>query len=482
MWHKLSRFLFINQTIRQTVMKNTFWMTVNQFVGRLLRSFIVIYAARLLGATSWGAFSYALSLAAFLTIFSDIGITGLVTREGSREPEMRHKLIATGIFIKLALMGAAIVIFLIASPFITNSAEVLSLLPIVILITAFDSIRDFTVSITRSTEKIEIEAKNNIITNLLITGLGIAFLTLAPTSFALAMAYVAGSFFGTIWAIYVFRDYFLQAPKYFSKKLVKSILISAWPFGLMGLMGAVMINTDLIMIGAMRSLTEVGFYSAAQKPIQLLYILPGLFTVPLFPLMARSINDKEKFTLVLEKGLSFIFIIALPITAIGVTLSHELILFFFGIGYAPGISAFRILMLTVLTTFPAAILGNAVFAANGERKMVTYVILGVLGNLGFNLALIPTYGMVGSAWSTVITQIISNAYVWWKMKDYLRSTLFVRLARPALATLIISGMALAGNTLGINIVALLAILSVTYLAILLGLKEPAIREVASIFN
>lgn len=482
MWHKLKLFLLENQTARQTIMKNTFWLSVSQFFGRLLRSVIVIYAARVLGATSWGAFSYALGLAAFLTIFSDIGITGLITREGSREPELRHKFIATGIVIKLALMGAAIIIFLVGAPFLTNSKEVLSLFPLIILLTAFDSIRDFTVSITRSTERLETEAKNNIITNVLIAGLGIAFLLISPTSMALALAYVAGSFFGTVWAIYIFRDYFLNAPKNFSKELLRPILVSAWPFGVMGLMGAIMINTDLVMIGVLRNLTEVGFYSAAQRPVQLLYLLPGLFAVPLFPLMARSFNDKEKFAAVLERGLSYVFIIALPLATIGIILGKELMLFFFGAEYAPAIPAFRILMVTVITTFPAMILGNAVFASNNERKMVTYTLLGILGNLGFNFAFIPAYGIVGSAWSTVITQIISNAYIWWKMKSFLKNTLWLRLLRPALATLVIIGLSFAGSALGIHILILLVVLSLSYVGLLFALKDPAIKEIAGIFR
>lgn len=457
-------------------------MSVSQFVGRLLRSLIVIYAARLLGATSWGAFSYALGLAAFLTIFSDIGITSLITREGSREPELRHKFIATGIVIKLALMGVAVMIFLIGSPFFTSSKEVLALFPLIILLTAFDSIRDFTVSITRSTEKLETEAKNNIITNLLITGLGVAFLAISPTSMALAWAYVAGSFFGTAWAIYVFRDYFWDAPKHFSKKLIKPILVSAWPFGLMGLMGTIMINTDLIMIGIFRSLQEVGYYSAAQRPIQLLYLLPGLLAVPLFPLMSRTIGDREKFMAVLERGLSYVFIIALPFAAIAIVLGKELMLFFFGAAYAPAIPAFKILAITILTTFPGMILGNAIFASNQERKMIIYTLLGVFGNLGFNIAFIPAYGMVGSAWSTAITQIISNAYIWWKMKSFLKTTLLLRLLRPALATLAVIGLSFAGSALGIHIVVLLIILSLVYAGILFALNDPAVKEIGSIFG
>ncbi|MEK7590294.1 MAG: oligosaccharide flippase family protein, partial [Patescibacteria group bacterium] len=80
MFLKIKNWLFSNQTISQTIAKNTFWLFSGQMIGRLLRAAIVIYAARVLGAASWGAFSYALGIAAFLTIFSDIGINALITK------------------------------------------------------------------------------------------------------------------------------------------------------------------------------------------------------------------------------------------------------------------------------------------------------------------------------------------------------------------------------------------------------------------
>ena len=75
----LKKILLNNSSPRQTIIKNIFWLFSGQTIGRLLRALLLIYAARLLGAESWGAFSYALSIAAFLSIFADLGINGIMT-------------------------------------------------------------------------------------------------------------------------------------------------------------------------------------------------------------------------------------------------------------------------------------------------------------------------------------------------------------------------------------------------------------------
>ena len=68
MFKKIKQFLFKNSSAKQTVAKNTFWLSVSNFGGRIIKAVIIIYAARVLGTAGYGVFSYALTLASFLTL------------------------------------------------------------------------------------------------------------------------------------------------------------------------------------------------------------------------------------------------------------------------------------------------------------------------------------------------------------------------------------------------------------------------------
>jgi len=70
---KIKSFLFENKTISQTIAKNTFWLSISNILGKILRAIIIIYVARVLGAESWGIFSYALTIASTLTLIMDFG-------------------------------------------------------------------------------------------------------------------------------------------------------------------------------------------------------------------------------------------------------------------------------------------------------------------------------------------------------------------------------------------------------------------------
>lgn len=414
---KLKTWLFLNQTAAQTIAKNTFWLFFGQIMSRMLRAAIVIYAARLLGAASWGAFSYALGIAAFLTIFSDIGINALITKETSRNPELKDQYLSTAFFTKIGLLGILTLGVILAFPYLTNIREAAKIMPILIFVFAFDTLRDLGSALSRALEKMQIEASIQIFTNFTIVALGFIFLAIQKNTVSLALAYAIGSGIGLLAIIYTLKSHFKNIFLNFKKNLVKPILATAWPFGLLGLMGAIMLNTDIIMLGWLRLPEEVGYYSAAQKIIQLLYVLPTLLATSVFPILARTAKQDGAITKkILEKSAALVILFAVPITIVGIIFANPIIAILYGSSYLPAILTFKILMLTILIVYPSTLIGNAIFAYDHQKSFLIFVIAATFGNILFNFLLIPPLGIKGAAISTIFTQLITNALIWKKMK------------------------------------------------------------------
>ena len=418
MLNKIKSLLFENQSLRQSIAKNTFWLFSGQIFGRLTRVIIVVYAARLLGPASWGAFSYAMSLAAFMTIFADIGISAIVTKESAKNPHLSNHYFSTAFFLKLILLvfGSAVLIF--GTPYITKIEEAKKLLPLIALILIFDSLRNFGFAISRAKEKMQLEGMNEIITNAAITIIGFWMLKQYQTSESLMLSYIFATGIGFIIIAWQLKSYFLNLISSFDFSLIKPILTMAWPFALASSLGAIMINTDMIMLGWFGSAEEVGWYSAAQRPVQLLYIFPTLFAVSLFPTLAKLANqNKEKFRSVLETSIRIAILTAILITAIGFIFGNQIINLLFGEAYQNAVPAFKILIFTILIIYPSVIITNAIFASDGQKNFVTFSILGAIGNVLFNFLLIPPLGIAGCAISTLLAQLAANGFIWRKMKQ-----------------------------------------------------------------
>ncbi len=417
MWNRLKSFLLFNNNTGQTIIKNIVWLFSGQIISRFLRATIVIYSARILGAGSYGAFSYALGIAAFLTIFSDIGINALITKEAARNPELKDKYLSTAFFLKLGLLIIFILATIATFPYLTNIQEAAAIMPILIFVFAFDTLRDLGSALSRALEKMEIEATVNIFTNLSITILGFIFLTINPASYSLATAYALGSGLGLIAIFITLKGHFKNILTHFTPKLVKEILVTAWPFGLMGLMGAIMLNTDIIMLGWMRSPGEVGYYSAAQKLILLAYILPGLLASSTFPSLSKfAKSEPEKAKYLLGKSTAIIIVVAVILLIAGLFLGDFTFNLLYGKDYAPGIPTFKILLFTMLVVFPGTLFGNALFAYDESKYFLKFVTISTLLNAGLNFLLIPQYGIEGAAISTIVTQLITNIFVYIKIK------------------------------------------------------------------
>lgn len=479
MWAKIKNLLFRNISTRQTVAKNTFWLSLGNIGGRLLRAIIIIYAARVLGAADYGVFSYALSLAAFFTIITDIGVNGILTRETARSLELKSQYFSTAFFIKAVLLAISILLILFVAPLFTKIEAALPLIPIIAFLTAVDAIRDFGFAFVRGLEKMQVEAGVFIFTNVAVVVLGIAALLIAPTSINLAIGYTAGSLLGTLAMIFTLRREYLNVFRYFKKELVYTILSAAWPFALVGLLASIMINTDTIMLGWFRTASEIGLYAAAQRPVQLLYIIPAIIATSFFPTFSRisSSGDKEKFRKVLETALLAVFLIALPITAGGIILGKDIIGFIYGEAYLGAANALKILLLTTLLVYPGTVISRALFAYDKQKTFIISAFIGAVGNIILNGLLIPAHGIIGAALATIIAQTLNNGYIWFKMKKFNYFGVLGSLRKIIAATLVMAVFVYLLAYLEVNLLINIAASALVYFGALLLLKESLVKEV-----
>ena len=476
MIQRVKSFLFHNTTVKQTIVKNTFWLFIGQIFSRLIKLIIIVYAARVMGVSEWGTFSYVTSLAALFTVFMDFGINAVITRESSRDLSVQEKYFATALVIKVLMFVAIMVFVLGATPLFIKQGEVLELIPLVVIMLGIDGLRDFGATLSRAWEHMQVESMVQIVTNVSIVIFGFAALMIAKTAEALIWGYIAGTFIGFFAAFYPFRAYVRNAYRSFDKTLVKKIFMASWPFGMVAVMGVIMLNTDTVMVGWFGTIQDVGYYGAAQRVIQMIYLIPGLISIAFFPSMARLMDNKDRMKKILEKGLSLLTMLAVPLMVGGVVLAWEVVHILYGAQYLYGVMAFRILSLTFLPVFLSAMFGNAVFALNQERKLFTYVILGVVGNFAFNLLLIPFLGINGAALSTVINQIIITIYLMRVMRTEFHFRVWHQIGKIVAASAGMAVVLVILREMSVNVYAIVGAGLVVYFGFLFLFKEESLSE------
>lgn len=477
-----TKFLLENKSVRQTILKNTFWLSSGEIVSRLLRAAIIIYAARVLGVEGFGIFSYVLGLAGLLTIFSDLGMAPVVVREGAKDPQLRARYFSTalGLSFLLAAVSSAIIIF--GTPLVTKFPVSQALIILIALVFIFDLFRGLTGSaIFRASEKMEGEAAVNFFTQLVLVTVGFLVIGKFRTPESVALSYALGSAGGLLLALYLTRHYIRSFISRFDKALIKPLLSASIPMSLAAILGAVMINTDTVLLGWLTTASDVGLFAAAQKPILLLYIIPSFVAAAIFPPLARfAKNNPDNFRLLTEKGLAAVLLLGFPLVAGLLLTTKEIVELLYGTAYLPSVNAMKILSLTLLTMFPMSMLVNGIFAYNEQKFLTKIGLVGVAVNAALDLIFIPIWGIAGCALATLLVQFTTSTLIWFKMKKLNYFVILGSLKKIIAATLIMGTAIFTLTLFNVPLLVIVAAAIIIYFGSLLLLKETLFRDLRTI--
>ncbi len=471
---RIKQFLFKNSTTKQTIAKNTFWLFFGEILGRILKLGIIVFATRTLGTDGWGVFSYALASVSLFYMFSDIGINIFVTRQLSKEGDDRYDYIASAFFLKIAILTISGIVAIVAIPHIGSVALDSNIIVAIVLLNFSDSIREFGLSINRAFLKMEREALVKIVMNGLITLLGIGLLLLKPLPLSLALGYTIGSIIATMMTILLLIPECKKIPFHISLHKIKTIFTFSWPYLATVFFSSALFTIDSIMLGNMKSTTEVGLYAAAQRFIQFLAVIPLFIGMSLFPILSKNVDDPVTLKQFFEKAMTVVLCIGFPIAIGGALLSHDLMITMFGAAFVQGGIVLTILMFVIFADFPYVILSNVISAKNLQRKFILSTMAGLCINIGLNLYLIPTYGARGAAFATLIAQALIMTINWHLLKRYFSFSVVPKLGKIVLSTLLMACIILICISLGIPLIATIPIAMLVYVGVLYVTNEPVL--------
>lgn len=475
---KIKSFLFENRSTRQTITKNFFWLTASQLGSRLIRAIVIIYAARILGASEYGIFSYALGLAGFFTVFSDVGVGQVLTREAAKDATKRSYYFATAFWIKVALLLFVALIIIFVTPYLSRVEGIRQLLPIIAFLVVFDGLSGLASSFFRAMEKMEWDAITTILTNTLITASGFIVLYFYATTKVFTVAYALSVAFGTVISLFIIREEVYKVTTHGRRDYVKPILKSALPIAFVSILGQFMLNTDLVMLGWWQTPAAIGYYSAGQRIVQILFTLPSILAISIFPTLSRLIGNGEsdKIKSLMEKSLTFAFLLSLPIVVGGVVMAKPIINLVYGAEYLPAVGAFQALLVTILILFPGTLINDAAIAFDKQGQITKYLFAAAVTNAVFDAIFIPIFGIIGSAIATIIAITLNTSLSWRLLKRTTAFYILPNLKKIIISSIIMGLFSLLMNRFGLNVIINIGLSSLIYLGLLLLLKEKILEE------
>ena len=168
-------------------------------------------------------------------------------------------------------------------------------------------------------------------------------------------------------------------------------------------------NLDTVMLGFIKTDSDVGCYNAAVRIKSILVSIVTSLGVVLLPRASYYLehNMISEFYKITKKAINFVFIIAVPLMAYFILFAKEGIFLLSGSAYIGAVKPMQIIMPTLVFIGLTNIMGIQMLVPMGKEKIVLYSeIAGALVDLVINIVLIPRWASAGAAIGTLVAEII----------------------------------------------------------------------------
>ena len=187
---------------------------------------------------------------------------------------------------------------------------------------------------------------------------------------------------------------------------------------------------DVIMLGFMCSRTEIGLYDAALKTKSILAALISSFNEVLMPRMSyyTKQGNTGAFLNLLKVSMRIAVSVTLPLVLYFSVFSPQCVLFLGGSGYEKAAPMMRFLISALLPVALAGVMASQVLIPfNMEVRNLQAVLAGAGTDLALNIILIPAYGGVGAAFSTLVTEAVVLGLCYYYSRKYVKGLLQKRI-------------------------------------------------------
>ena len=415
--------------------KNTSWLFAEKILRMVVGLFVGVWVARYLGPDKFGLFSYTQSFVGLFTAIATLGLDGIVVRELVKHPQKENELLGTAFYLKLMGAVLTLVILYIAIHFTSNDHYTNVLIFIIASATIFQSFNVIDMYFQSKVMSKYVVYAN--ITSLFISSLvKITLILLNAPLIAFAWVVLFDSFVLACGFIYFFlKQSALAAGNTFrckiqnlkfSKLTAVSLLKDSWPLIFSGMVIAVYMKIDQVMIKEMMNSEAVGQYAAAVRISEAWYFIPMVIASSLFPAIVNAKKQSEELYYARLQKLYDLMVwmaiaIALPMTF----LSDWVVNLLYGSQYNQAGGVLMIHIWAGVFVGIAVVKGKWQTSENLTKYHFYGAFISAISNVLFNYLLIPKYGIIGAAFGTILSQFISAYLINYIFKELKSQTFYI---------------------------------------------------------
>jgi O-antigen/teichoic acid export membrane protein len=256
------------------------------------------------------------------------------------------------------------------------------------------------------------------LTSILTVAMQVCFMVLAGIVLYLQLSFVWLLVVGVInlpinlgIQLWMLRRNKLKLPPFaVNRSLWGSLLRVGLPFSLIQLSLSLSFRVDTIILSSYVTDQEIGWYNAAYNLIFVLNSVTRAFNHAMMPSLAREHALRpESVRPWYYYAVRAMLSVGLPVAVGGMLLADQIIPLLYGREYAPSSIAFLILIWDLPLLMYNSFCGSLTTSIKREKGAARIYGSMAITNIVLNLVLIPSFGIVGASFATVLTDLSGAA-------------------------------------------------------------------------
>lgn len=403
---KIKSFLFENTSDKQTIIKNTFWLMLAEFLSKGSMFLITILIARILGPTEFGMLSFIMSFVAMFVVITDFGLTTLMVREVSRDHSLLPSYLVNLSFLKIILGIITFFLVLLAASFLGKEPIYFQLILIYAAYSILNNIGEFLRAFFRPSESMQYEALLKSINGALMLLIVWGALFWKEDLESIMYGYLFVSILNfLITFIYLGLKNKKVKVIYLDKTILRKLFFQAIPFGLKVMFWIVYFRIDIVMLGFLGSDYEVWIYWAWYKILDIYLLFISLFFSAFYP---NIVKNKNK---VLNNFFRYIIILSifmLIFLLVNSFLSNYIVSILFWSLYLDLNEYINIMFIAILFIAVNYFLNSIIEIFNKQWFSLLNMILASILNIVLNIILYHYYQLYWLVYATILSEI----FIW----------------------------------------------------------------------
>ncbi len=440
---------------------------LNAMLGAIAAAFLF----RHLGVERTGSYVTAMTIAAIVAGLSDLGLTALGVRElAVRDEQGRASLMSNLLGLRIAMTIIGIAGSLVFAVLAGYESVVVAGVALAGCALMFQNIQS-TLSLSLvSRLRLGLLTSTEVGRQLLTTMLTILFVALGLSLLWFIGLTVPVALLFLLLMAWLVRGEVPLLPRV-DRAEWRALIRQVLPFSVAVASAVIYFRLSVIFVSLIANSHELGYFATSFRIIEVLVVIPGLMVTGVFPIFARAaIDEHERFAYAISR----VFVSALILGSwfgLALALGAPLAIRFVAGGgeFTGSVGVLQIQAIGLAGSFVSAVWGMALLSLRRNREIVVINVGALIVGSILVGTLAATHGARGAALGTAITEVGLAALVPLALRRRVPEMVPPMGAVPRVA--LAAGLAaLLALVPGLPTIVLVALATIVYFAILLGLR------------